>query len=60
MNISFSHEPAAWLGVIRAAVVFGSAFGLKLSLEQTAAIYGILEALTSFIQRQSVTPNAKL
>lgn len=31
--------------VVRAVVVFGSAFGLKLSAEQTAAIYGLTESL---------------
>lgn len=58
--MSFRFEPAVWLGVVRALVVFGSAFGLQLTLEQVAAIYGLTEAVTSAVQRSVATPNAKL
>lgn len=58
--MGFRFEPAVWLGLIRAALVLGTAFGLELTEGQTLAIYAVAEALTTAIQRSVVTPNAKL
>jgi hypothetical protein len=58
-NWGFRFEPSVWLGVIRAIVVAGSAFGLKLTAEQTTAIYLVAEAISTLIQRSVVTPTAE-
>lgn len=52
----FGREPTLILGVIRAAVVLITVFGLDLSTEQVAAIYLMAEAVLSLVNRQQVTP----
>lgn len=52
----FGREPTLIMGLIRAIVVLGVAFGLSLSAEQTAAIYLVAEAILSVVNRQLVTP----
>lgn len=52
----FDREPTLWLGAIRAIVVLVTAFGLKLTVEQIAAVYLCAEAVLSLINRQRVTP----
>lgn len=52
----FDREPTLWLGLLRAIVVVGVAFGLDLSAEQTAGIYLAAEAVLSLVNRQVVTP----
>jgi hypothetical protein len=55
-----ANEPTAILGLVRAGVVLGSAFGLNLSVAQTVAIYGFTEAVTSVLNRLLVTPTRKV
>jgi len=64
-NISFTYEPALWIGVLTAiidavAVFFPSA----LTTEQKTALVGlvtvIVPLLGSVVVRQTSTPNAKL
>lgn len=52
----FDREPVLILGLVRALVVMAVAFGLKLSPEQTAAVYLVAEMVLSVIARQRVTP----
>lgn len=58
--MTFSKEPAAWMGVIRAVLYVATLFGLKLTAEQMAGLVLAVEAITAAITRQSVTPNSKL
>jgi hypothetical protein len=55
----FGREPVLWLAAVRAAVVGAAAFGLALTVEQTAAIYVAAEAVLSLIARQKVSPIAR-
>jgi hypothetical protein len=52
----FNREPVLILGVVRAAVVLVTAFGLDLNAEQVAGIYLGAEAVLSLLTRQKVTP----
>jgi hypothetical protein len=64
-NISFSHEPAVWIGLLTAAidalVVF---FPTAMTPDQKTALIGLVTVLVpvalSFVVRQTSTPNAKL
>lgn len=49
-------EPTLWLGLIRAVIVAGTAFGLNLSAEQVGGIYLVAEAVLSVVNRQLVKP----
>lgn len=51
-------EPTLWLGLIRAVVVAGTAFGFELSAEQVGGIYLVAEAVLSVVNRQLVKPVA--
>jgi hypothetical protein len=55
MNLSFSREPALWLGLVQAilAVVIGI-FGVKLTNDQVALIMGLAAAIAAFITRANV------
>lgn len=52
----FGREPVLWLAVLRAIIVLATSFGLDLSVEQTAAVYLVLESVLSLAARQQVTP----
>jgi len=52
----FGREPVLYLALVKAAVVLVVAFGLDLSLEQTAAIVLLIEAVLAFLARSQVTP----
>jgi len=62
-NLSFSQEPAVWIGlltaIIDAAAVF---FPTKLSADQKVVLIGLVTTLVplalSFVVRQNVTPVA--
>ena len=54
MNISFSREPAVWVAVIKAIILAGVTFGLKVTMEQLAAVVIALEAIGTLIVRQNV------
>jgi len=54
----FGREPVLWTGVIRAAVVCGAAFGLKLSTEQIVSIYALTEAILILVTRSQVSPTS--
>jgi uncharacterized membrane protein len=64
-NISFSQEPAVWIGLITAVIdavtVF---FPTSLNSEQKTTLVGLVTVLVpvilSFVVRQNVTPNAKV
>lgn len=60
MRLTFSYEPAVWLGILRAGIYLFAAFGLELTKTQEGAIVVFVELLLGAIQRQSVTPNVKL
>lgn len=55
----FGREPVVFMALLRAAIVLGVSFGLKLTEEQTLAIYGLAEAVLAFVTRQKVTPMPK-
>lgn len=48
------------MGVIRSVLYVATLFGLKLTAEQMAGLVLAVEAITTAITRQSVTPNSKL
>jgi len=52
-------EPALILGAVQAAIILAVSFGLKLSLEQQAAILAVAAVVLSIVTRQLVTPNGK-
>lgn len=56
----FGREPTLIIGLVRAVVVLGIAFGLDLSGEQTAGIYLVVEAILSVVNRQNVYPASDL
>ncbi len=56
----WGRNPVLWLALIRALVVGVTAFGLKLSAEQVAAIYLGAESVLSFVARQQVMPMARV
>lgn len=63
-DISFTTEPAVWMGLIEAAIVLAVAFGVPLTLEQKSAIIGFVSAFLaiagSVVVRANVTPVATL
>lgn len=54
METLWGREPVAILAAIRAVVVLGVAFGLKLTPEQIAAVYLVAETVLSLIARRTV------
>lgn len=53
----FGREPVAIAAVVRLGLLMLVAFGLKLSVDQIAAVMVFIEALLALLTRQSVTPN---
>lgn len=55
MNLSFSREPALYLGLLQAllAVVIGI-FGVKLTNDQVALVMGLAAAIAAVVVRQNV------
>jgi hypothetical protein len=51
-----NREPVLVIALIKALIVAAVAFGLKLTLEQTAALYAVVEAAATLWQRSRVTP----
>lgn len=49
-------EPVVIIAIIKAAIVLAVAFGLNLSVEQTAAVYAFVETVATLWQRSQVTP----
>ena len=64
MRWQFQFEPAAWLGLTRTLIYVAGLFGWLgvdgWSDEQKAGAVMLVEVVTGFIQRQFVTPTAKL
>lgn len=60
MDWQFRFEPAVWLGLIRAGLSLGMAFGLDWTAEQVAVTMLFTEAVLTVIQRSVVTPNARM
>ena len=64
-NLSFSYEPAVWLGLLTAIIGLVVVFfpGL-LTTDQQKAIVGLaavaIPIVLSFVTRSQVTPNAKI
>ena len=54
------NEPAVVSQVVGQALALGAAFGLELSMEQTAALNGVVALVVAFIIRAKVTPMAKI
>lgn len=63
-NLSFSAEPAVWVGVVEAAIVLAVAFGAPITSDQKEAIIAFTSAILAIVGgvvvRQQVTPNAKV
>lgn len=57
MRWQFRFEPALWMAVARAVVIAGGAWGFTLTQEQTLALYGVIETLTTAITRSFVQPS---
>lgn len=55
MNIVRS-EPVAFYGLVQALIGLVSAFGLRLSAEQTAAILAVTSCVLALVARRRVTP----
>lgn len=55
-----SSEPTAIISVVRAGLALAVGFGLGLTGEQVALIIVFAEAILGLINRQVVTPTAKL
>lgn len=49
-------EPTLILGLVRAVLVAAMAFGLELSEEQFVALYALVEAIISVVNRSQVSP----
>ncbi|TAL46214.1 MAG: hypothetical protein EPN91_00750 [Salinibacterium sp.] len=56
LNDLWNGEPTFVLGIIRAVLVVGVLLFLHLAPEQAAAIYGVIEAATTYYNRSKVTP----
>lgn len=55
----WGREPVALMTLLRAAIIFGTAFGLKLTAEQIAGTYMLVEAVLMFVTRGQVSPVPK-
>lgn len=56
MGKVFGREPALFIGAIGVLISLGVAFGLKLSVEQIAAVNAAVLAVVAFATRSQVTP----
>ena len=54
MNLSFSREPAVWLGLIQAGLALGVGFGLHLTTEQMGLIMAFAATVGAVIVRANV------
>ena len=52
----WSREPLVILELIKAGFVLAAAFGLHLTPEQLAALYGFITVVGTLVQRTQVTP----
>lgn len=53
-NLSFSHEPAVWLGVIQALIGLAIGFGVPITSEQAGLIMALAASIGAVIVRQKV------
>lgn len=60
MKTLWNREPAMFLAVIQAAIILFLAFGIHLTMEQTAALMAFSAALLGFITRSQVVPVEKI
>lgn len=56
MKALFDREPTILMALVRQIISLAVAFGLKLTPEQTAALLGLVELVTTLINRAKVTP----
>jgi urea transporter len=54
MNLSFSREPALYLGALQAIVGLVIVFGVHITSEQAGAIMAVAAAVAAIIVRQNV------
>jgi hypothetical protein len=54
MNLSFSREPALWLGVAQAILGLIIGFGVHITTEQAGLIMAVAAAIAAVIVRQNV------
>lgn len=59
-HLTFSAEPAVWIGIIDAVIMLAVTFGLPLTSEQKGAIDALLAVLASVVIRSQVVPVAKV
>ena len=52
----WNREPVLFFAVVQAAVILATSFGLDLTADQTAAIYGVTLAVLSLVVRHKVSP----
>ncbi len=60
MDLSFSEEPALWIGAVDAILVLLVTFGVPISTDQKTAIDGVLAAVLAIVAaiatRSQVSP----
>lgn len=60
MNLSWSAEPALWVGLVEAVIVLLVAFGVPISADQKAAVIGLTSAVLAvvgaLVTRSQVSP----
>jgi len=54
MSLSFSREPAMWLGLIQAGLALGVGFGLHLTTEQMGLVMAFAATVAAVVVRQNV------
>lgn len=54
----FDNEPVMVIAFVKALIYCGTAFGLRLTVEQIGALMMVVEVGTALFTRAKVTPNA--
>jgi hypothetical protein len=54
MNLSFSREPALWLGLFQAIIGLVIGFGVHITSEQAGLIMAVAAAIAAIVVRQNV------
>lgn len=55
-RVSFSREPAVWLGLVQALIAVAVGFGLDLTPEQVSLVVAASAAVLAVVTRQNVSP----
>lgn len=54
------NEPVLIAALVRQSITLAAAFGLSLTTEQTAALVGLVELVTTLVTRAMVTPTRRV